>query len=316
MSSRSGTVSGPGRPRLRQTCGASRSVAEARQAGLRALLSGLQQGRVERRRRLQACAGEPAKIADIVRAQRSAPPISTCAAAGDAPHQRAVLGVELLHALMRFDDLRAGNTDAPAPGDDDVAAAGRDQARRRRKLPPCRRSTRRRAPPRDALATARVLPRTRPARRHWLPAGAHPPLSSSRRTQRACPRGSHVARGAAGPTSLAPPTSPNVPPMKRPSCAAIRCAACHAPSHGRRSCRRRSAWARPKRARCGLTSRCSGPRYSRKLPGSAGSRHALRPSLPAHEKVRQRSRCPVASFKAFAGLCQAQHHRIGTRRRH
>src|SRR5271154_1595293 len=54
--------------------------------------------------------------------QRPRPP------SGHTPHQSAGLRVELLHALVGLDDLRAADADASMLGYADAAAAGRDDA--------------------------------------------------------------------------------------------------------------------------------------------------------------------------------------------
>ena len=49
-------------------------------------------------------------------------------AAGGAPHQGAVAGIEFLDAPVGLDHLRAGDADAPLLGDDEGRAAGGDES--------------------------------------------------------------------------------------------------------------------------------------------------------------------------------------------
>src|SRR5262249_16836121 len=51
-----------------------------------------------------------------------------CASPADAPHQRAIPGIELLHALVGLDHLRPAHAHADVLRRDDAAATGSDDA--------------------------------------------------------------------------------------------------------------------------------------------------------------------------------------------
>ena len=99
------------------------------------------------------------------------------------------------------------------------------------------------------------------------------------------------AAAFSSPTSFAPWTSPTAPPLKRPSCAAIR-TVCPASRPAPVTTPSSSACGRSSTARCGLISRSEGGHTSRKLPGS--SRLSTRSRALASRKLRRVLTAPPA----------------------
>ena len=112
-------------PNLRRVA----AIAEALQALRQALLLGLQRRELEARGLRDERNRGFAEILDasLHVAVRAAGEVARPGAA-NAPDEGAILGVELLHALVGLDHLRPADTDPRVLGNDDAAAAGGDDA--------------------------------------------------------------------------------------------------------------------------------------------------------------------------------------------